>query len=98
MTESSRKEFIAELKDKLDEADERIDTLERKFEEASGDARQEYRKRLDELREQRERAGRKLQELRDAGDDSWQGIKDEAEQVGKALRNSFNYFKSHFRD
>jgi uncharacterized coiled-coil DUF342 family protein len=98
MTESSRKEFIAKLKDKLDEADQRIDLLERKYEEASGEAAKEYRKRLDELRAQRDRGRRKLEELREAGEESWQGIKDEAEHVWKAMRNSYHYFKSHFRD
>lgn len=98
MSESRRKEFIASLKNQLDEADERIDRLEQKLHDAGEDAENQYRERLAELRTHRDKASKKLQELRDAGEERWDGVKAEAEHVWKAMRNSLHYFQSHFKD
>ncbi|MEQ9462616.1 MAG: hypothetical protein RJQ10_03055, partial [Haliea sp.] len=70
---------------------------DRKASQLEGKARLEYEKRLDELRKERRKAQRKIDEARAASEEGWQEIKDEAEHVWKALGNSFNYFKSHFK-
>lgn len=98
MSESRRKEFIASLKNQLDEADERIDQLERKLHDAGEEVRGKYQERLTEMRAQREHAGKKLEELRNVGEERWESMKGEAEHVWKALRNSVHYFQSHFKD
>lgn len=97
MTENSRKEFIENLKEKLDELDAKIDQLQDKSKQFEGEARREYENRLHDLREKRRHFKRKLDETQAAGDEKWQAVKDEAEHAWKALGNSFNYFKSHFK-
>lgn len=97
MNDTTRKGFIESLKSKLDDLDDRIDTLEQKGKEFQGEARKEYDKRLLDLKEKRLHVDRKLDELRAAGEEKWQGLKIEAEHTWKALGNSFNYFKSHFK-
>lgn len=97
MTDNARKDFISAVKEQLDELDGRIDDLEKKREELTGEARQEYEKRLDELTGIRRDAERRLKDVQSAGEEKWQQLKDEAEHTRKALRNSFNYFKAHFK-
>lgn len=97
MSGNDRSEFIEKLKSRLDELDAKLDELERKGEQFEGQAAREYENRLHDLRKRRREAKRKLDELRAAGDEQWQALKDEAEHAWKALGNSFNYFKSHFK-
>lgn len=97
MAEQSRNEFIDKMKQRLDDLDDHIGELKQKGEQLEGEAHKEYENRLHELREQRREAKRKLEELRAAGEEQWQKVKDEAEHAWKALGNSLNYFKSHFK-
>lgn len=97
MNDTTRKNFIETLKGRLDDLDARIKKLELKGKEFEGEARKEYEKRLQDLREKRRHVDRKLDELRAAGEEKWQALKDEAEHTWKALSSSFNYFKSHFK-
>lgn len=97
MNDSNRKAFIDNLKSQLDDLDDRIDALEQKGKAFQGEARKEYDKRLLDLQEKRRQVDRKIDELRAAGEEKWQGLKVEAEHTWKALGNSFNYFKSHFK-
>lgn len=97
MTSQSRNEFIEKMKDRLDDLDENIEELKQKGDKFEGEARKEYENRLHDLREKRREAKRKMDEVRAAGEEKWQQFKDEAEHAWKALGNSFNYFKSHFK-
>ncbi|MFW5926663.1 MAG: hypothetical protein ACOCSR_01310 [Wenzhouxiangella sp.] len=93
----NRKEFIEKLKGKLDELDAQIDELKEKSRQFEGEAQKEYENRLHDLRAKRRHFKRRLEELHAASEEKWQAIKDETEHAWKALGNSFNYFKSHFR-
>jgi septal ring factor EnvC (AmiA/AmiB activator) len=97
MSETARKEFISKLKHQLDELDARMDKVEQKSRELEGDARKTYEKNLELLRGERVKAAAKLDEVLNAGEEKWDDLKDEAEHAWKALNNSINYFKSHFR-
>lgn len=97
MTESNRNEFISRMKDRLDELDKEIDKLKGEAGKFEAQAQKEYENRLHDLREKRREAKRKIDDLRSAGDEKWQQLKDETEHAWKALGNSFNYFKSHFK-
>ncbi|MDT8439137.1 MAG: hypothetical protein RQ729_09035 [Wenzhouxiangellaceae bacterium] len=97
MTQQNRNEFISALKDRLDQLDHEIEDLKSEAAKFEAGARKEYENRLHDLREKRRELDRKLDELRAAGDEKWQQFKDEAEHAWKALGNSFNYFKSHFK-
>ncbi|MFN2286776.1 MAG: hypothetical protein ABR578_00440 [Chromatocurvus sp.] len=97
MSESSRKEFIDRLKGQLDDIDANMGKIEKRADELEGEARKEYEKRLNDLREDRRKAQKRIDDARAAGEEQWQEIKDDAEHAWKALGNSFNYFKSHFK-
>jgi len=97
MATKSRNEFIDKMKGRLDDLDERIEELKKKGGEFEGEAKKEYENRLHDLREKRRHAKRKMDEIQAAGEEKWQQFKDEAEHAWKALGNSFNYFKSHFK-
>ncbi len=99
MTEKTeRRAFIERMKDRLDEVDVRIDRLEKKVDEAKDEARKEYRARIAEMREQRQKIRKRMDEMADAGEQRWAQLKGQVEETWKALENSFKYFKSQFRD
>jgi TolA-binding protein len=97
MTESSRNEFISKMKDRLDQLDEEIETMKGKGEKMDAEARKEFENRMHDLREKRREAKRKINDLYAASEEKWQQLIDETEHAWKALGNSFNYFKSHFK-
>ncbi|MFU8877365.1 MAG: hypothetical protein ACNA7E_04425 [Wenzhouxiangellaceae bacterium] len=97
MTEANRNEFISRMKDRLDELDKEIDKLKGEAGKFEAKAQKEYENRLHDLREKRREAKRRIDDLQSAGDEKWQQLKDETEHAWKALGNSFNYFKSHFK-
>ncbi|KGE02784.1 sll1863 family stress response protein [Pseudohaliea rubra] len=94
---SSRDEFVRKLKNQIDALNEEVDELEAAAGETSGELRVELDKQRARVEEQREQFYARLQALKDAGDDNWERVKKEAEHTLKALHNSVNYFKSHFR-
>ncbi len=97
MNEANRNEFISRMKDRLDDLDREIEDLKADANKLDAQARKEYEDRLHDLREKRREAKRRLDDLRSASEEKWQQLKDEAEHAWKALGNSFNYFKSHFK-
>lgn len=97
MTGQNRNEFISRIKTRLDDLDREIEDLKAKAERFEAESRKEYENRLHDLRSRRRELDRKLDDLRSAGEEKWQQLKDETEHAWKALGNSFNYFKSHFK-
>jgi len=97
MNDKTRNEFISNMKDRLDQLDEQIEEMKHKGEKMDAEARKEYENRLHDLRDKRREAKRMINDLHAASEDKWQQLKDETEHAWKALGNSFNYFKSHFK-
>lgn len=93
---SKRDEYAAKMKQQIDETNQAIDELERKAAKASDSAEKKYDEQIAKLRQQADEAKAKLEELKSAAEDGWEKLVDEVEHVGKALKSSFNYFKSQF--
>jgi uncharacterized coiled-coil DUF342 family protein len=89
--------MIEKLKQQLDALNGKLDELEAKADQASGEAKAEYQKRMQDLREMAQPATDKLAELRDAGEGQWDRVAAEADKYYKALVHSFNYFKSQVK-
>jgi uncharacterized coiled-coil DUF342 family protein len=89
--------MIEKLKQQLDALNGKLDELEAKADQASGEAKAEYHKRMQDLREMAQPATDKLAELRDAGEGQWDRVAAEADKYYKALVHSFNYFKSQVK-
>ena len=58
------------------------------------DARAKYKEQIDDLRKQSKVAIAKLDEMKTAGEETWESMVDEMEKVRDAFKHSFNYFKS----
>ncbi len=98
MTETNkRKQYINSMKAKLDDLDEQISKLEQRGEKIEDSLKQDYRDKLDELRQRRAQARDKLNEIRNASQEEWQKLQDQLEHTWDAAKHSFNYFMSHFK-
>ncbi len=93
----TRDEVVEKLKEQIDALNSEVDALEARARKTSGEVEAELDKQRARLEEQREDFYARLEALKQAGDDNWDRLKHEAEHALKAVHNSFNYFKSHFR-
>ena len=69
---STRDDYIAKMKQQLDELAAQMSRLEAKAQEAKADARDKYREELAKLRQQSKLAKGKLNDLKAAGEDKWE--------------------------
>lgn len=91
---AKRDEYVAKMKLQLDDLNAKMDKLEAKASEAREDARAKYKEEMSKLRQQSKLAKGKLDELKAAGEDSWDVMVAEMEKLRDAFKHSFNYFKS----
>ena len=73
---AKRDEYAHEMQKKLDELDVKYKALERRAAEARGDARKDLDEKVEAARARRDAAARKLDELKEAGLDRWEKVKD----------------------
>jgi hypothetical protein len=74
-----------------------IDKMKAKAEMAEADARLEYHKSIESLRQKQQAAQAKLQEFRDAGDDAWEDLKAGVELAWDSLEEAVKSAKARFR-
>jgi chromosome segregation ATPase len=91
---ATREEYIEKMKRQLDGWNDDIDKLQARLAELTGPAKEKLEPFLTKAIESRDAALRKLAELKDSGDASWDKVEAEAEHLWKTLRQSINYFKS----
>lgn len=91
---SKRNAYIAKMKLQLDELDTKMNELEAKAQEAKADVRDKYREEMRALRHQTKLAVAKLDEIKAAGEGSWETMVAEMEKMRDAVTHSFHYFKS----
>ena len=94
---SNREEVIEKLKSQLDSTNQKLDELEVKAQQVSGEARQKYEAQMKHLREMSQPARDKLEAIMAAGENQWDSLSAEADKIYKALVHSFNYFKSQVK-
>lgn len=91
---SKRDAYIEKMKDQLDDLNAKMSELEAKAQEAKDDARAKYKEEMKKLSKQSKLAIAKLDEIKSAGEDTWESMVTEMEKVRDAFKHSFNYFKS----
>jgi predicted nucleic acid-binding Zn-ribbon protein len=91
---ASRQEYVGKMKAQLDEWKDEIDKLEEKISAASEATKERLEPHLEKARVARDAAARKLAELKEAGESSWESVQAEVEHVWKTFKQSVNYFKS----
>lgn len=91
---SKRDAYIAKIKLQLDELNLKMNELEAKAQEVKDDVRARYREEMGKLRHQSRLAIAKLDEIKAAGENSWEALAAEMEKIRDAFTHSFHYFKS----
>ena len=91
---SKRELYIEKMKLQLDALNLKMGEVELKAKEAREDAREKYKMEMAKLREQSTLAVAKLDEMKAAGEDSWEAMVAQMEKVRDAFTHSFKYFKS----
>ena len=91
---SKRDVYIEKMKNQLDELNATMSRLEAKAQDAKDDARDKYNEEIRKLSQQSKQAIAKLDELKAAGEDTWETLVTDMEKIRDAFKHSFNYFKS----
>ena len=94
---SKRDEFVEAMKRQLDEMNAQIDGLEARARAGREKLGASYDQQLEQLREAARAVGKKIDEIKAAGDERWEVLVAEGEKVQKAFIHSFNYFKSQLK-
>lgn len=79
---AKRDEYARAMSKRLDELNVKYEELKGRAAKAEGQARKDLERKLDEAKVKRDAAAKKLDELKDAGADRWEKIK---EGVGSAF-------------
>lgn len=93
----TKDEYVAEMKQRLDDWSAEIDVLQARGHDIKEDAKVKYEEQLVALRTKREEGEKKLEEMQAAAENNWEHIKMESDRVWEAFKDSFDTFKSHFK-
>ena len=94
---TSRDEWVERAKAKLDEWNAELDELEAKAQAAKADQKTRYDSLISDLREYRDRARRRLEEIEESGDSAWAELKESAEKAWNTLSTGFRAAVEEFR-
>ena len=94
---TNREAYIKKMKAKLDEWNADIAKIEAKAESAEADLKIKYNQKIDELKQQREKATTQLHELQNSGDEAWEDIKAGLDKAWDSLGNAVNSALSRFK-
>ncbi len=93
----SREEYIDKLAAQLKEWSIKVDELESKAHAATADAKVEYEKQIKLLKDKRDTATQKLQELKSASTSAWDTLKAGSEEAWADLKNAVVAAKEKFK-
>ena len=93
---SSRDEYLDQFKAKLDEWNAEIDKLESNARQAQADAKVQYDKQLEALREMRDDAQTKFSEMQNATTEAWDVMVQGTEKAWQAWGSAFENARSKF--
>ena len=86
---AKRDEYALAMQKKLDALDVQYKALDKRAGEATADAKKDLEARAKIARAKRDAAGKKLDELKEAGVDRWEKVKDGVENAFEDLKKSF---------
>ena len=87
---SEKESYRKKILDKMEEWNTEIDKLEARADRAGSDVQLQYYEELKRLRALQEEAASKLEELDDADDDSWEGVRDDVDIAMNAVERAVN--------
>lgn len=88
---SRKSEFVAAMRDEIKELDREIEKYSAKIESSSESTREEAKAKIQKLREKTADLGKKLDQMNDANESTW-------EEVKKGFRNGYDDTKEAFKD
>ncbi|RQD63058.1 MAG: hypothetical protein D5R98_05845 [Desulfonatronovibrio sp. MSAO_Bac4] len=89
--------YVQKLKGKLDELNAEFDKISARADQAEGDAKIRYQEQMKDLREKRLDMEKTIESLKDAGDSSWEDMKQGLEDSWATWKESFSKAKSEFK-
>ena len=92
-----RDEYVEKMKTQLDQWNAEIAKWEAKADVAQAEARVEFNKRLEAVRQQREQALYQLRLMQGAAGDAWMDMMKGTDQAWASMREAFEKASSHFR-
>lgn len=92
-----RDAYLAKLKARLDVWNTELDQLEAKASEAGADTRIKYQEQVGNIRQQRDEAKSKLDEIKNASGDAWEHLKQGADDTWKRLEEASTKAKSDLK-
>jgi flagellar biosynthesis chaperone FliJ len=92
-----RTQLIEKLKSELDKLNRELDNADEKIQQLSGEGKKAYEKQIDELRSLVAEAKVKYDKAKGSAEENWKEMQENIEFTAKALKNSVNYFMSHFK-
>jgi chromosome segregation ATPase len=94
---TTRKEYVEQLKNKLDEWNVELGKWEEKARSTKNDLTIDYEMKLEDLRKRREEATEKLKEVQASSEEAWKDLKAGADSAWAAMREAFDKAKTHFQ-
>lgn len=92
-----RSEYISKAKENLDLLNARIVELEARANKKTGEVRREFKANLSGIRESKEQAERRLEELRLASKPAWEDVKHGVEQAWHSLSDAVDRASERFQ-
>lgn len=92
-----RDAYVQKLHTKIDEWNREIDRLSSKANEVEADARSEYRKQVDALKQKRRDIEEKIKHLNRSGEEAWEDIKSGLDMAWDAMNQAIQSATSRFR-
>ena len=86
---TQRTAYIEKMELQLEKLNTKMEELETDAKEAKEEARQKYKEEMSKLRERSKVAAAKLDELKKASADSWEGMVTDMERMHDAFTHSF---------
>ncbi|MBN1798878.1 MAG: hypothetical protein JW822_09890 [Spirochaetales bacterium] len=93
----TRDEYVKNIKTKLDELTTGIEKIEHKAKSVRENVKAKLQARINELREKRDFAFSKLQEIKETGEDTWQDLKLSTENVIDSLKDALSKTMARFK-
>ena len=93
----TQNEYIVKTKKNLDLLDAKIVELEAKANEKTGDVRREFKAKISGIRQSKDQAERRLEELRLASKPAWEDVKQGVEQAWSSLSKSIERASERFQ-
>lgn len=97
MSKESRDAYIDKMHAKMKEWNADIDKLKGKVDASGTQVRENYTKRIEELKLKRDAFKARIQKLSKAGEDSWEELKSGTEKSWNEIRKSLDEAVSRFK-